>query len=405
MARGRILRLSGDSAVFPPAKVCDHGGIFFSLSLNQRTPVNQDLLAAVSSVPVVLPRTELRVMIRLVRALYRLCRQPAYRALVEPELPAVARFDPGYDSVMMGYDFHLTPDGPRLIEVNTNAGGGLLAWWAQQPEARKAGEGLPARLQQKLRRCFAEELRSQAVPQLTVILDENPAQQFLYPEMQAFTRLFEDWGGSAVVADPAQLQAGPEGVWLDGRRVELIYNRHCDFYLQTPQLAGVRAAYLAATVCLTPNPRGYGLLGDKRRMILWSNPEILQQLALSPREQQLLLQGVPESRLLADLDRQEIWRQREDWVFKPVDRFGSRGVFLGRKISKTRFEELPAETTLVQRQAPPSVTPVPGGNEMKTDFRLFVYRRRILGVAARIYQGQVTNLRTPGGGFAPIRLS
>ncbi len=39
---------------------------------------------------------------------------------------------------------------------------------------------------------------------------------------------------------------------------------------------------------------------------------------------------------------------------------------------------------------------------MKTDFRLYFYRDRILGLAARLYQGQVTNLRTPGGGFAPV---
>lgn len=371
--------------------------------------MNQDLLAAVSRVPVMLPRTDLQAMTRMVRALYRLARMPGYRALVEPELPAVAQFDPGYDSVMMGYDFHLTPDGPRLIEVNTNAGGGMLALWAQQSLEKVADGELPGRLQQRLQRSFAEELRgqggqAQGWPRLSVILDQTPAEQFLYPEMQAFARLFEAWGGSAAVADPDQLQAGAEGVFLQGRRVELIYNRHCDFYLESPQLAGVRAAYLAGTVCLTPNPRSYGLLGDKRRMILWSDPAVLQQLGLPPRQRELLLQGVPESRLLAALDRQEIWRQRDDWVFKPVDRFGSRGVFLGRKISKTRFDELPAETTLVQRQAPPSLTPIPGGGEMKTDFRLFVYRNRILGVAARIYQGQVTNLRTPGGGFAPIRL-
>lgn len=371
--------------------------------------MNQDLLAAISRIPVVLPRTELRPMLRLVRALYRLSHQSAYRALVEPELPQVARFDPGYDSVMMGYDFHLTLEGPRLIEVNTNAGGGMLAWWAQQPAARDSGGALPRRLQQGLRRSFAEELRGQGgegrgVPPLTVILDENPGEQFLYPEMQAFARLFEDWGGRAAVVDPSQLQAGPDGVWLEGKRVDLIYNRHCDFYLETPQMAGLRAAYLAGSVCLTPNPRSYGLLGDKRRMILWSDPAVLEQLELPAQQQKLLLKGVPESRLLADLDLQAVWRERNDWVFKPVDRFGSRGVFLGRKISKTRFQELPAETTLVQRLATPSLTPVEGGGEMKTDYRLFVYRDRILGVAARIYQGQVTNLRTPGGGFAPIQL-
>lgn len=26
----------------------------------------------------------------------------------------------------MGYDFHVTPEGPKLIEINTNAGGAFL---------------------------------------------------------------------------------------------------------------------------------------------------------------------------------------------------------------------------------------------------------------------------------------
>jgi hypothetical protein len=38
----------------------------------------------------------------------------------------------------------------------------------------------------------------------------------------------------------------------------------------------------------------------------------------------------------------------------------------------------------------------------KTDVRLYTYDGRNLLTAARLYQGQVTNLRTPGGGFAPV---
>jgi hypothetical protein len=371
--------------------------------------VPQSLAAAVSPYPVLLPRAALGEMVRLVRTLYRLCRLPAYLELIEPELPAVARFDPGHDGVMMGYDFHLTPEGPRLIEVNTNAGGALLAWRAQQPPVTRGEGRLSEALELALRRSFAEELRGQGdrhreLPERAVILDEQPQQQFLYPEMQAFADLFQRWGTEAAVVDPAELEAGPEGVWLAGERVELIYNRHCDFYLETPQLAGVRAAYLAGRVCLTPNPRCYALLADKRRLIPWSSAAALERLPLSPRHRARLLAGVPESHLLANLDPEAVWRGRNGWVFKPIDRFGSRGVLLGRKISRTRFEELPPQTTLVQRLVPPSLTPVPGGEAMKTDFRLYVYRNRILGVAARLYQGQVTNLRTPGGGFAPVQL-
>jgi hypothetical protein len=41
---------------------------------------------------------------------------------------------------------------------------------------------------------------------------------------------------------------------------------------------------------------------------------------------------------------------------------------------------------------------------MKTDLRLYAYRNRVLGVTARLYRGQVTNLRTPGGGFARVKV-
>jgi len=113
---------------------------------------------------------------------------------------------------------------------------------------------------------------------------------------------------------------------------------------------------------------------------------------------------VPESRLLCDMDAEEVWRGRKDWVFKPVSRFGSRGVLLGRKISRSRFDELPPGETLVQRHVPPSLTEVAGEEPMKTDLRLYVYRSQVLGVAARLYHGQVTNLRTAGGGFAPVKV-
>jgi hypothetical protein len=38
----------------------------------------------------------------------------------------------------------------------------------------------------------------------------------------------------------------------------------------------------------------------------------------------------------------------------------------------------------------------------KVDVTLYAYKDRTLLVAARIYQGQATNFRTPGGGFAPV---
>lgn len=365
---------------------------------------------AVSSQVALLPQQALRQMIRLVRTLYRVSRLPGYRETVFPLVPEIARRDPGHDSVMMGYDFHLTPAGPRLIEVNTNAGGFLLALLAQFGEAAQHPESLPVRARQRLIGPFVEELRSWSGgackrPSSVAIIDENPTEQFLFGEMEFCRQLLADaWGIPVVVADPAELEAGAQGVFREGQPVELVYNRHCDFYLENDVMAGIREAALAGTVCLSPHPFSYGLLADKRRMVLWSDPAALATMGVAEADCQLLLELVPTSRLLVDQDREVLWNERNDWVFKPVDRFGSRGVLLGRKISRKRFDGLDSVDTLVQRLEPPSVT---GGGElpeMKTDFRLYVYRNRVLGVAARLYQGQVTNMRTPGGGFAPVRL-
>lgn len=38
----------------------------------------------------------------------------------------------------------------------------------------------------------------------------------------------------------------------------------------------------------------------------------------------------------------------------------------------------------------------------KMDVRLYTYSGSVLLAAARLYQGQTTNFRTEGGGFAPV---
>ena len=358
---------------------------------------------------VTLPAVALRRMLKLVKLLDKLSRHPAYRAQVYPQVPEVARFDPGHDAVMMCYDFHLAGDVPRLIEVNTNAGGGLLASLVHDPSLSIEPASLNAKLKKRLLSTFADEIHQfsggkKSKPERIVIVDDEPNQQFLYPEMRAFADLFKSWGVPAEVVDPQQLEASPEGVWLNGKAVDLVYNRHCDFYLESEAMSGLRAAYLAGKVCLSPNPHLYGLLADKRRLVLWTDPAKRAAFALSADEQDLLDKILPACSLLSELDPQQVWSVRKRRVFKPVDSFGSRGVLLGEKISRTRFAQLPAETTLVQELVPPSLTEVPGNEAMKTDLRLYAYRDRALGVTARLYRGQVTNMRTPGGGFARVKL-
>lgn len=355
-----------------------------------------------------LPRHDLKQMLALVRLVFRLSQSQAYQQQIFPQLPEVCHFDPGHAALMMGYDFHLTADGPRLIEVNTNAGGGYIAWLSEAQAQGHDPIDLSQRIQQRLFASFLREWQDfsagHSTLQRVVLLDEDPPEQPLYPEVVACRDWLCGLGLQAQIADPVQLHADEGGVFLDGQKVDLVYNRHCDFFLEEPALRGLRDAYLAGSVCLSPNPFAYGLLADKRRMILWSDPQALAQLGLSSAEQQLLLQLVPQSRLLAVCDAEQLWGARKQLIFKPVTRFGSRGVLMGKSITRTRFAELDPATTLVQQVVPPSVETDEEGAQFKVDLRLFVYRQQLLGVGARLYQGQVTNLRTEGGGFAPVRL-
>ncbi|MEA3363858.1 MAG: hypothetical protein U9Q61_11405 [Thermodesulfobacteriota bacterium] len=362
----------------------------------------------VSRVTAYLPHRDLRHMLRLVRLLFRLSQSDTYQRQVSLELPEIARFDPGHAALMMGYDFHLTANGSRLIEVNTNAGGGYIAWLSELLAGKVSPAYLSNRFQQRLLQSYLQEWRDfsggdQPLKRV-VVIDEDLEHQPLLPEMVGCCDWLCQHGIDAQTASPEQLQVRSGGVYLHDKKVDLIYNRHCDFYLETPLMSELKSAYLAGSVCLSPNPFAYGLLADKRRMVLWSDPEALEKLELTSPDRQLLLEMVPPSFLLSEQNRDVIWSRRKKLIFKPVTRFASRGVLMGKGITKKRFAELDPETTLVQDVVAPSVETSETGEEYKMDLRLFVYRDHLIGVGARLYQGQVTNLRTEGGGFAPVRI-
>ena len=79
-----------------------------------------------SNAPVFLSESDTGGMIRIVHAIEAATRLPAYREAVLSWAPEIARHDFGPRGVFMGYDFHLAADGPKLIEINTNAGGAFL---------------------------------------------------------------------------------------------------------------------------------------------------------------------------------------------------------------------------------------------------------------------------------------
>ena len=79
-----------------------------------------------SNAAVFVPTDVLDAMKRIINAIETAARLPGFRTTALAAAPPIACRDFGPAGALMGYDFHITPAGPQLIEVNTNAGGAFL---------------------------------------------------------------------------------------------------------------------------------------------------------------------------------------------------------------------------------------------------------------------------------------
>jgi hypothetical protein len=132
----------------------------------------------------------LQAMADLVAAIESVIALPAYQQRVLAWAPASAKKPVAARSVFFGYDFHLAESGPQLIEINTNAGGGmlnsrLLMAHGQAEAARRVEQAFVAMFREEWR------LMRGAVPLKRIaIVDENPERQYLAPEFELFRQLF-----------------------------------------------------------------------------------------------------------------------------------------------------------------------------------------------------------------------
>lgn len=98
-----------------------------------------------SAQPLFLSQPHADIMQKLVTAIETVATLDSYQSAAFEYAPDIVRYQPGAIGVFMGYDFHLTPDGPKLIEINTNAGGALIAaYFMQAQRACCAGMSMAA---------------------------------------------------------------------------------------------------------------------------------------------------------------------------------------------------------------------------------------------------------------------
>jgi hypothetical protein len=97
-----------------------------------------------------------------------------------------------------------------------------------------------------------------------------------------------------------------------------------------------------------------------------------------------------------------LWSERRRLFFKPATGYGSKAAYRGDKLTRRVWSEILAGEYVAQALVEPGRRRVGSDVVLKVDVRNYVYDGKVQLLAARLYQGQTTNFRTAGGGFAPV---
>jgi hypothetical protein len=364
-----------------------------------------------SGVPVFLPGAYAQRMADTVKAIEAAVALPAYRDAVLGLAPEIARHDSGTRGAFLGFDFHLSESGPKLIEINTNAGGGLLAAMLGDAAmaccgSATAGGGDTGRFERQAVEMLDAEWRRagrSGQPRAIAIVDESPQRQYLYPEFLLMRSALHRAGRAAVIVAPDALRPQGRELVAGDLRIDLVYNRLTDFALENAANRTLRDAYLGGDAVVTPNPRAHALYADKRALTLLGDTAWLSDAGLDPALAELLGEVIPGTAVVNAADGPRLWQQRRSLFFKPFAGYGSRGAYRGDKLTRRVFEQILEGGYVAQDLVPPGErVPIKHGTPLKFDVRNFAYAGEVQLLASRLWQGQTTNFRSEGGGFAPV---
>lgn len=378
-----------------------------SIDLKERI---SPLLICPTAVP--LPSSLLEQARTIAEAFFALRNLEDRKRILESEPPPTS--DPGNLSALMSFDFHLDSTGQlRLIEINTNASMALMT------DLIYKTHGLDNRItsdfartiadtfQNEFRLCRPDTERSLAT---AAIADEAPENQRLYIEFLLYRELFERHGIKTRIADTRAFAFQNGSLILDGIQVDLVYNRHTDFYFETPETAELKKAFESRSACVSPNPHEYRLLADKARLEELSVPGAISALPLEEKHKQAIERTLIRTVEVASFsDKDALWAERKHWFFKPKRSFGGKAAYRGSATGRTVFTQIVSGDYLAQEYVPPGtmeLEPEQGEGkkeEFKYDLRFFAYGGEIQLACARLFKGQMTNTQTPGGGVAAIK--
>lgn len=322
----------------------------------------------------------------------------------------VGRPLPVEKGIFSSYDFHMSAEGPQLIEINTNAAGAVLGLDATRDLVNccnGAPQFMPIRpfrfdavqMVSMFRREFSRRFPERELKTVAIV-DESPEQQFFYPEFLLTQNLLMRHGIEAIIIPPEKIEIRDTGVYAGDIRLDFIYNRLTDFELKAAQNAAISRAYEEGLATVSPNPAVHALYARKSNLAAFWSSEFD---AVANVDQ--IRRHIPETVIVSAANRDELWKQRKQWFFKPIDGYGGKAVYRGDKLTARVWAEIVASSYIAQKYVPARMRQLKADLSLKYDLRVYNYGDEILGMMARYYQGQTTNFRTENGGLASVMVA
>jgi uncharacterized circularly permuted ATP-grasp superfamily protein len=335
--------------------------------------------------------------------------------------------DPGPpDVVLSRLDAFLTPQGPRFIEVNSDAPAGfgygdrMAEVFAQLPVFQTFAREWNARYEPSAPALVAavQEARPGATGVVAIVDWEDVKTR---PDQEILAEVFRAAGVPCVLADPREVELRRGHLWARRRRVDVVYRRA--LLAELAQRAGETRALLDAyrgQNAVFVNSFRCHLSEDKAFLALLTDEAFAGLLTAAEHERVRAL--VPWTRKLED--RRTRWRaeevdllafareQQQGLVLKPAHGYGGQSVLVGADTPAAAWDAAlrrgTGEAWVLQERVPIPVEEFPvvaggalGFEPLHVNVNPFYVAGRAPGAVSRASRGAVINV-SAGGGSVPV---
>lgn len=347
----------------------------------------------------------------------------------------MARIDPGYQSLCVSSRLDAFWDGEdfKFLEYNAESPAGI----ADQMQMEPAVEMAP-----QVQRFLAENRHWKPQPHARMLESlvaayrdfggkkEKPGIAIVdwrgvstYSEFLVLQEYFESEGFATVIADPREIEYDGSGLRAGEFEIDIFYKRIVihEFLESFDDEHPLARAYRDGKVCMANSFRtkiphkkaGFAVLSDER----WNSLFTSEQLDAIKRH-------IPWTRRLREgktsfrgreIDLLELLRgEREQFLLKPNDDYGGKGITLGWEASESEWENAISDALqhpfIVQERANVGKIRIPALSEriemeeLLVDFDPFLFNGKVEGGLVRLSAQSLVNVTQGGGETALVVL-